>query len=1297
MDAMPGSTTISNDKVATHTQDNVMGTHQQPSSSSVPKKDGQTSTDVNGECIPTRIIGKTSKLSSHNPLQFVKVQSPLYVKAEEQIKLTKEVKLTRESLKEGEEEWQCNLDNWKSRRRKVSERVLQRAKDMQQIEAQEHLHQEKLQQKKIKKFSEIVEKRSARSYSLDLYISQEDDSGLGGTPEPDDTLDCQTSVLSSDTSEEMMSESDSIDSDIHNYNKINDEFNQSVRLTIKPGDNRGFGFVLKGGKEQEGSVKIENVFKGGAADEVGLKDGDKIVLLNGELTADSSYASLIFSLKQAVHTGILDLVITQSKNTENHGNLCPEMQTRESRKGKSFAEKLAIFSAGISTPKNIDDSKSNPKVVDPKRESLVLRRRSAFENGKSDDVVNRRLSCISDSRNMHRDNFFEKRYSVDFVLPQNVNNFSKKGPPPPVPVKPKIKSKPIYFDSSKMSEKSSESSLSSADKTVTPPQNIHESLNILDSRLHVENESPKLENQDESSERNLINNFVLEGFFSKTNIGDASSSNEYVNEDLKVPDKVTNFDRVGDNGTDKMLTSFEANEPLEQIQDLVNEKPSLFKESFYNKIQDFSNDDFEILLESEWKAESKDGSPQVFCIDKKLLGETSLYINELDAIEPAMKFPNDYINEDCLETNIEKESKVNSVSSACKSTCDNKEDLNKTLPSDYRNVQETEESDDIENKSNIQATISPLCLSLEKIDDDDVISASTTTSSDTPDTETVIETLPSNLSPLPNDESNGEDSSKLLKCQEEESDHLLISASEKKEETVQNHIECENAQNFDENEIVNNYDIEIFKNYNDGLLEPKDGTLIPEDEFPQTTISDGVKIDKIDQHDDEYAQELEESLDQITSLDIIDRIEQSLMDQLQKEDPFEDLNCQLESDIANPWLYYNDETELLEDFLPRNLEPPCERPPPPPAPESENNLNKVMSIARTNSTKRIKKELWRRRSDFLGLDSPDAIDVDNIPPPPPGLEELFKQEREQTQWLEKRLSLTEPEIDSSSYSAESACLDSENYSNKDYSAYFMDENSKETTIGSEQQEWKNNMTEESLFETTFEIQYESTLSTGIDESLKLTESPQLKTKQNIHSLGAAPKAKIMDSTKWITEKTTTVNKKSFEPLYQQTTYNQNYWLTQDSEQKRNSDNHTDRRYSIPPVYSNLHPDITWGDREYECQQYRPRSAICNKFQRDDDQFVNMDKKILQRTQSLDSHRGVDYNTDTLESEVHKCSCCGKGLCEGSAMGIEALHLYFHIECFRCCLCRMQLGNGSCGTDVQVKNNQLYCPSCFTVD
>ena len=43
----------------------------------------------------------------------------------------------------------------------MSEKVIQRAEEMRQIEAEEQLRQEQLlqQQKKIKKFSEIVEKK----------------------------------------------------------------------------------------------------------------------------------------------------------------------------------------------------------------------------------------------------------------------------------------------------------------------------------------------------------------------------------------------------------------------------------------------------------------------------------------------------------------------------------------------------------------------------------------------------------------------------------------------------------------------------------------------------------------------------------------------------------------------------------------------------------------------------------------------------------------------------------------------------------------------------------------------------------------------------------------------------------------------------------------------------------------------------------------------------------------------------------------------------------------------------------
>ena len=52
---------------------------------------------------------------------------------------------------------------------------------------------------------------------------------------------------------------------------------------------------------------------------------------------------------------------------------------------------------------------------------------------------------------------------------------------------------------------------------------------------------------------------------------------------------------------------------------------------------------------------------------------------------------------------------------------------------------------------------------------------------------------------------------------------------------------------------------------------------------------------------------------------------------------------------------------------------------------------------------------------------------------------------------------------------------------------------------------------------------------------------------------------------------------------------------------------------------------------------------------------------------------------------------------GAAMIIESLRLYYHLKCFQCCVCHIQLGNGSTGTDVRVRNNKLHCQNCYSND
>ncbi|ELT94020.1 hypothetical protein CAPTEDRAFT_30817, partial [Capitella teleta] len=52
---------------------------------------------------------------------------------------------------------------------------------------------------------------------------------------------------------------------------------------------------------------------------------------------------------------------------------------------------------------------------------------------------------------------------------------------------------------------------------------------------------------------------------------------------------------------------------------------------------------------------------------------------------------------------------------------------------------------------------------------------------------------------------------------------------------------------------------------------------------------------------------------------------------------------------------------------------------------------------------------------------------------------------------------------------------------------------------------------------------------------------------------------------------------------------------------------------------------------------------------------------------------------------------------GAAMIIESLHLYYHVQCFRCHVCQIPLGTGDLGADVRVRSGKLHCSNCFSND
>lgn len=57
----------------------------------------------------------------------------------------------------------------------------------------------------------------------------------------------------------------------------------------------------------------------------------------------------------------------------------------------------------------------------------------------------------------------------------------------------------------------------------------------------------------------------------------------------------------------------------------------------------------------------------------------------------------------------------------------------------------------------------------------------------------------------------------------------------------------------------------------------------------------------------------------------------------------------------------------------------------------------------------------------------------------------------------------------------------------------------------------------------------------------------------------------------------------------------------------------------------------------------------------------------------------------------------RSLGRGAAMIIESLRLFYHMECFKCCVCHVRLGDGLMGTDVRVRNHKLHCHNCYSSD
>ncbi|CRK91626.1 CLUMA_CG005279, isoform B [Clunio marinus] len=166
-----------------------------------------------------RITRAAPPKPAYNPMQFVAIKpSNLFQTAQEQLKKAEEIRKAKEvNRKEEPEDWQNNLDNWKSSRRKRVEHIIDRVVEVKKLEEEEHDRN----RRKSKTFNELREERGSRSKLSSLAIYPEEDSsidmsGLKASSEAnDDSSDI--SKINSDNHQ------DDVDKNQPNDTKANDD------------------------------------------------------------------------------------------------------------------------------------------------------------------------------------------------------------------------------------------------------------------------------------------------------------------------------------------------------------------------------------------------------------------------------------------------------------------------------------------------------------------------------------------------------------------------------------------------------------------------------------------------------------------------------------------------------------------------------------------------------------------------------------------------------------------------------------------------------------------------------------------------------------------------------------------------------------------------------------------------------------------------------------------------------------------------------------------------------------------
>ncbi|XP_032664819.1 uncharacterized protein LOC116841233 isoform X8 [Odontomachus brunneus] len=225
---------------------------------------------------------------------------------------------------------------------------------------------------------------------------------------------------------------------------------------------------------------------------------------------------------------------------------------------------------------------------------------------------------------------------------------------------------------------------------------------------------------------------------------------------------------------------------------------------------------------------------------------------------------------------------------------------------------------------------------------------------------------------------------------------------------------------------------------------------------------------------------------------------------------------------------------------------------------------------------------------------------------------------------------------------------------------------------------------------------------------------QQMSRQTLQALSAVPRPRIVQGDQWVQRRKSDVPRGAHDLNYQ-------HWLIQEAEHRRINE----RNQRSPARKSQ--PHVTGTSVPYNAPTRADTKPLPDSI------IQTLTQRVQNKTQEkpLSTRRRSEHSQEHISTIQHqpsqyalppqktqhtpiasnggnqekmlsvsgkkKCSHCGEELGRGAAMIIESLRLFYHMECFKCCVCHVRLGDGLMGTDVRVRNHKLHCHNCYSSD